>query len=106
MKASNIKNAGSFIQFIEFIESCIEELSKSSDRIKKVVFNDTTVIIKKYTKNRWFITDTIDLDQDPQLIDLGNKIENLIEPNNGKLDGSKINVEKKQKKFFITKATT
>lgn len=106
MKASDIKNAGSFIQFIEFIENCIEELSKSSDRIKKVVFNNTTVIIKKYTKNRWFVTNAIDLDQDPQLVDLGNKIENLIEPNNDKHDVDKINVEKKQKKFFITKATT
>lgn len=106
MKASNIKKAGSFLQFIEFIENCIEELLKSSDRIKKVVFNDTAVVIKKYAKNRWFVTNVINLDQDPQLVDLSNEIESLIEPNNGKLDGSKINVEKKQKKFFITKATT
>lgn len=91
------KIAGNFLQLIEIIESCIDELYKGSARKKVIVYNKYVITIKKVSRSLWFFPKPIDIDEDDQLIALSHSLDE---------DDQKIRVKKKQMKFFITKATT
>jgi hypothetical protein len=92
--------AGSFLQFIQFIENSIEDLFiKSSDTGVIVSYNDWKLEIKEVENPE--LLDSIDLDKDEQLTALSNSINNKKDTNK-----QEICVKKNKKFFLISKATT